>query len=143
MRTQIKLFSGLKDTNFGLTLLELMIVIVIIGILASIGYVNYGRSVEKARGAEAYSVLSEIVAAEQAYYVENDSYTSDFSKLATFTASPTSDNFTYSIPSTDSSSGYTQAARKSSTSGRLSYGMCLESGKRASCDKDTCDPACP
>ncbi|MBL7151163.1 MAG: prepilin-type N-terminal cleavage/methylation domain-containing protein, partial [Candidatus Omnitrophica bacterium] len=108
------------------TLVELLIVVIIIGILASIGIVQYGTVIEKSRSAEAYSVLANIVAAEKAYFVENDVYTATFSNLHSFTAAPQSDNFTYSIPSTDSSAGYAQAAKKAGTA---SYGMCLASGK--------------
>jgi len=135
-------FLKLKKTNFGFSLIELVIVVVIIGVLSSIGYVNYIGVIEKARSAEAYQVLSEIVGAEQAYYVENSSYTSTFSDLDTFESAPTSDNFNYTIPSTSSTSGYAQAARSSSGNGRLSYGMCLATGEKKSCDASTCDPGC-
>lgn len=128
----------------GFTLIELVIVVIIIGILASVAIVLYsGKPVEKARSAEAYSVLSEIVHAEKVYFIENSAYTTNFSNLDTFTAAPGSDNFTFSIPSADTSAGYAQAARKLSGSGQLSYGMCLDSGKRASCDAATCNPGCP
>lgn len=127
----------------GITLVELLIVVIIIGILASVGIVQYGTVIEKSRSAEAYSVLADIVAAEKAYFVDNDVYTSTFNNLHSFTTTPTSDNFTYSIPSTDSSSGYAQAARTSAAAGRRSYGMCFNSGKRAVCDAGACNPGCP
>lgn len=125
------------------TLVELLIVVIIIGILASVGIVQYGTVIEKSRSAEAYSVLADIVAAEKAYFVDNDAYTSTFTNLHSFTATPTSDNFTYSIPSRDSSSGYAQAARISAVGGRKSYGMCFASGKRAVCNTTACNPGCP
>lgn len=126
------------------TLAELLIVVAIIGILAAIAMIRYGNVLESARQAEAYSVLAEIVSAENRYFLDgNNSYTTTITSLDCFTAAPGSDNFTFSIPSTDASSGYAQAARISSTGGRQSYGMCLKGGKRAGCAADTCNPGCP
>jgi prepilin-type N-terminal cleavage/methylation domain-containing protein len=42
----------------GFTLLELMIVIIIIGVLATLGIMQYQATIEKSRGAEARSVIS-------------------------------------------------------------------------------------
>ena len=126
------------------TLLELTIAIFIIGIVASIGLAQYSKVVEKARSAEAYFMLAQIVAAEKRYYLENNnSYTATLTNLDIFQSNPSSSNFTFSIGSTDPSSGYAQAARTSSSGGRLSYGMCLNSGKQAPCDAGTCNPGCP
>ena len=58
----------------GFTLLELLIVIVIIGILASIGIPRYFDAIENARGAEAKGTLGEIYKIEQAYYTVNSAY---------------------------------------------------------------------
>lgn len=44
----------------GFTLIELIIVIIIIGILATLGFAQYVRMIERARGAEARSVLGAI-----------------------------------------------------------------------------------
>ena len=42
------------------TLLELIIVIIIIGILAILGFTQYGRMVERSRGAEARAIIGDI-----------------------------------------------------------------------------------
>ena len=44
----------------GFTLLELIIVIIIIGVLATLGFVQYSAVIEKARGAEARATISTI-----------------------------------------------------------------------------------
>ena len=55
----------------GFTLLELIIVIIIIGVLATLGFTQYGRMVERARGAEARAVLGDMRKLAFAYYVEH------------------------------------------------------------------------
>ena len=44
----------------GFTLLELMIVIIILGVLATLGVMQYQAAIEKARGAEARVVLGQL-----------------------------------------------------------------------------------
>lgn len=54
----------------GFTLLELIIVIVIMGILATLGFAQYGRMMERSRGAEARQVLGAIRTQAAAKYME-------------------------------------------------------------------------
>jgi type IV pilus assembly protein PilE len=133
----------MKKEREGFSLLELLIVITLIGILAGIAIIRYGPALESARRAEAYAVLTEIVTAEKRYYLDNNSYTTTITDLDSFDAVPASANFTFSVPSADASTGYAEAARSSATGGRLSYGMCLQSGRKASCAANTCNPGCP
>jgi prepilin-type N-terminal cleavage/methylation domain-containing protein len=44
----------------GFTLLEIIIVIIIIGVLATLGFTQYGKMVERARGAEARAICGDI-----------------------------------------------------------------------------------
>ncbi|MFA5100707.1 MAG: prepilin-type N-terminal cleavage/methylation domain-containing protein [Candidatus Omnitrophota bacterium] len=55
----------------GFTLIELMIVIIIIGVLATIGIVQYQSAVEKSRGAEAKSVIGYLRGQCAAIWMEN------------------------------------------------------------------------
>lgn len=50
-----------KVAQFGFSLLELMIVVVIVGILASVAYPSYIDSVRKSRRADAKAALSQLV----------------------------------------------------------------------------------
>jgi prepilin-type N-terminal cleavage/methylation domain-containing protein len=54
----------------GFTLLELVIVIIIIGVLATLGIQQYGRMVERARGAEARMILGQIRTSAAAHRLE-------------------------------------------------------------------------
>ena len=65
----------------GFTLLELIIVIIVLGILATLGFTQYTRVVERGRTAEAKTVLGQIRTAQQAYYLEYGSYAASIDPL--------------------------------------------------------------
>ena len=65
----------------GVTLLELMIVTVIIGILASIAYPNYRQFVARAKRNEAKAALLQIAQNQERFYLQNNTYTSDMTQL--------------------------------------------------------------
>jgi type IV pilus assembly protein PilE len=70
----------------GFTLLELIVVVIIIGILGTLGFTQYARMMEKARGAEARAILGDIRKQAAAYYLENAtclSYTSAMAGIGT------------------------------------------------------------
>ena len=55
----------------GFTLIELIVVIIIVGILASVGMTQYTKVVEKGRAAEARLILGSLRTAEVAENIEN------------------------------------------------------------------------
>lgn len=65
----------------GFTVIEMIVVVVVIGILASIALPRYLRVVEKGRSAEARHVLGLIRDAEIAYYFDFDGYTNSLALL--------------------------------------------------------------
>jgi prepilin-type N-terminal cleavage/methylation domain-containing protein len=65
----------------GFTLLELIVVVIIIGILATLGFTQYVKMVEKGRTAEAKTTLGQIRSAQMAYYLEYGAYTPTFTNL--------------------------------------------------------------
>lgn len=56
----------------GFTLLELIIVIIIIGVLATLGISQYTRMIERARGAEARAIIGAIRSNAAAIYMQNN-----------------------------------------------------------------------
>ncbi|MFA5039534.1 MAG: prepilin-type N-terminal cleavage/methylation domain-containing protein [Candidatus Omnitrophota bacterium] len=72
----------------GFTLLELIIVIVVIGILASIALPRYIRIAEKGRVAEAKNMLSSIRSANMRYAAQWNAYTNNISRIDVNLPSP-------------------------------------------------------
>ena len=82
----------------GVTLLELMIVTVIIGIMASIAYPNYREFVARAKRNEAKAALLQIAQNQERFYLQNNTYTADLTQLAFPVACPfITDTGSYSI----------------------------------------------
>ena len=87
----------MRRTMRGVTLMELMIVVTIIGILAAIAYPNYREFVARAKRTEARAALLKIATNQEKYYLQNNIFTTDLTVLG-FNASPyTTDSGTYSV----------------------------------------------
>ena len=65
----------------GITLTELLIVIVMIGILAAIGYPNYREFAARAKRNEAKAALLQIATNQERFYLQNNTYTTDMTAL--------------------------------------------------------------
>ena len=81
----------------GITLIELMIVVVVVSILAAIAFPNYQEFVARAKRNEARAALLQIATNQERFYLNNNTFTQDMTALG-FSADPfTSDTGYYVI----------------------------------------------
>jgi len=80
----------------GVTLIELMIVVVIISILTAIAYPSYRQYVARAKRNEAKAGLLQISTLQERFYLQNNTYTTDLTNLGfTVATNALSDSGTY------------------------------------------------
>jgi prepilin-type N-terminal cleavage/methylation domain-containing protein len=102
-----------KKNEKGFTLIELMIVIAIIGILAAIAIPQFSAYRKRSYNASAQADLRNAATAQEAYFVDNSTYTTDMSTLAGTTYGFfTSSNVTISCSDADTN-GYSMTASHS------------------------------
>ncbi|MGE5309251.1 MAG: type IV pilin protein [Deltaproteobacteria bacterium] len=117
----------------GFTLLELMIVIIIIGVLATVGIMQYQSTIEKSRGAEARTVIGsmrQLCAAKWMETQDTGSCTPDVMRLGTDIPNGTSTTcgaagtvggkfwFNYSVSTAAKPNGLTFTANRCRTNGK-------------------------
>jgi type IV pilus assembly protein PilA len=104
--------NKMKDQK-GFTLIELMIVIAIIGILAAIAIPQFSAYRKRSYNAAAQSDLRNAATAQEAYYVDEETYTGDVTKLVGTYGLYTSEKV-YFISVTGDVTSYSMSAHHSS-----------------------------
>lgn len=107
----------------GVTLIELMIVVVILSIIAAIAYPNFSRQARKAGRADATSSLLAIAAAQEKEYLKNNAYTNNMTLLGG--TSSEANKYTLSVALTDGG-GYLAKAEPAEGSSQEGDKKCIE-----------------
>ena len=71
----------LRKHMHGITLIELLIVVIIVGILTSIAFPNYRAYVERAKRSEAKAALLQCATNQEKWYLQRQEFTTDLAEL--------------------------------------------------------------
>lgn len=75
-----------KNRQSGFTIVELLIVIVIIGILATIGFVSFANAQNRAKKSKAEATISQVKSKLGEYFAENNNYPTSKAAVVTYLA---------------------------------------------------------
>lgn len=141
-----------RSRSAGFTLVELMVVVVITAILASIAVPAYNSSIRKSRRTEAKTAIMDLAAREERYFATQQMYTTSPSALAYGSGAWPISTGTYYVISSVSSSpatattpgGYTLQVTPASGSPQLQDTSCQtfqvdQTGKQSSTDNNSAD----
>lgn len=129
----------------GITLVELLTVVVIVGILASIAVPSYRNYVMRTQRTDATAALLRLAAAQEKFYLQNNTYTTDVTAAGlnlTAAAPLTSEHgwYTVTVAAADAT-GYSAAATPVAGGAQASDTHCTsfsidETGKRGATNTD-------
>ena len=131
----------MQKASRGFTLIEMMIVVVILGILASIAFPSYQEHVRRGYRAEGQAFLNDVAARQERYASQNHAYitavSEDNLKKLGITADSPTERYTLTLAATN---GYTLTAPPTFTDPKCGNLTLNASGVRnvTSGDKDYC-----
>ena len=91
----------LRRQMHGITLIELMIVVIVLGILISVGYPQYQDYAARAKRNEARAALLMLATNQERFYIGNNTFSSDLTQLGFSTSPATTETGYYRIEITD------------------------------------------
>lgn len=122
----------------GFTLIEIMIVVVIIGILASIAYPSYQEYVRRANRAEGQAFLLDIAARQERFFSQNNAYVTSASEVSKLGGAASSETNKYglSISAGAGSGGFALTATPNFTDTKCGALTLNAKGERGAGDTD-------
>jgi len=107
----------------GVTLIELMIVVVVVAILGVIAVPSYRQYTLRAHRTEAKSALLKLQANQERWYLQNNTYSDDPQALGFADGKSENGVYTLTITSADLTAGYTATATPTPGGGRNGVSM--------------------
>lgn len=141
-------FQGIRSMDMhkseqGVTLIELLIVVVIVGILAAVAYPSYRDHVTRAKRTEAKAALLQIATNQERHYLDSNEYTTNLGDLGFGVASDyvtDSEAYIVNVTAADSNSYSAQAIYQEggAEDGRCNTFTINERGEKASSPNTDC-----
>lgn len=97
--------STLRRNNRGFTLTEMMIVVVIVGILASVAYPSYQNYILRTKRAEGKALLMDAAARQERFFADKNTYTTTPTELGYASDTPLSAEENYQLSIEEGLSG--------------------------------------
>ena len=114
----------LRKNALGITLIELMIVVVIVSILAAIAYPNYQEFTARAKRSEARAALLRLATNQERFYLNNNTFTTDLTQIG-FSNSPFTTETGYYIVAVTSATSSNFSATATYQHGGSEANRCL------------------
>lgn len=108
----------------GFTLVEVMMVVVLISIVAGLGYPSYVNHVVKGRRGDAHALMLEAAVKQEQFFAQRGSYTADMRELGYATDPATSAHGFYQVDATLSGGGQGYTLTASRQGVQTSDGRC-------------------
>lgn len=119
----------MRTTQRGVTLIELMTVLVVVAILASIAVPSYRSYLLRAQRSEATTVLLHTQAAQEKYFVQNNAYATDLTSASPvglgIPATTVHAYYDITLESLDGGSGYRATATARAGGGQRDDSRCV------------------
>ncbi|MEJ0086892.1 MAG: type IV pilin protein [Pseudomonadota bacterium] len=140
----------MRSRQQGLTLMELLTVVAVIGILASIAVPSYRRYLQRAQRSDATTALLRLQATQEKHFLQYGTYVTVTANLPNSHATgglglpTTSERGFYNLAVASTATGYTATATPVSGGGQADDTMCAqftitESGTRQALDSSSAD----
>ena len=84
---------GERARQAGITLIELMIVLLIIAVITAVGYPSYQSFVRDSKRTDAHTLLQRIASAQEQFFSNNNTYTADLTALGMADPEPSDEGY--------------------------------------------------
>ncbi len=122
-------------THRGFTLMEIMVVLIIMGVLASVALPSYSIHIERVRSSEGVQSLTALLAAQKRYQLENSAYSASLTNLDIDIAASTN----FNVPTVANNSAAVASIVRNS--GTVPYTLSINDTGTVACTCGACTPA--